>query len=194
MIIPNKATIAAMVSSHKATEPFPVVDNDVNTASQPSIPKETDSFVANRPGASSSLSSSIKRASKTFEKSDLPEGFFAASGGIASSLLAGRPIARSTVALSGDVPTRTNTIGPVAEENTAHSNTGHDLKEPAEAASFPNGYHFPPKHSFGQSTKTGLLAFWRYATTPVGFFVTLYGLNVVAWGGMLFLLLCNACK
>jgi len=26
------------------------------------------------------------------------------------------------------------------------------------------------------------------------FVVTIYGLNVVAWGGMLFLLLCNACK
>jgi hypothetical protein len=28
--------------------------------------------------------------------------------------------------------------------------------------------------------------------TPLGFFITIYGLNVVAWGGMLFLLLCNA--
>jgi hypothetical protein len=28
----------------------------------------------------------------------------------------------------------------------------------------------------------------------VGFVSTIYGLNIVAWGGMLFLLMCNACK
>lgn len=64
--------------------------------------------------------------------------------------------------------------------------------EPASAAPFPNGYHFPPKHSFGESLNLGTLAFWNYVLTPLGFFVTVYGLNVVAWGGMLFLLLCNA--
>ncbi|CAK7271955.1 hypothetical protein SEPCBS119000_004871 [Sporothrix epigloea] len=55
-----------------------------------------------------------------------------------------------------------------------------------------NGYHFPPKYSFGESARQGGVAFWHYFTTPVGFFVVLYGCNVVAWGGMLFLLLCNA--
>ena len=38
----------------------------------------------------------------------------------------------------------------------------------------------------------GLKAFWKWFLTPMGFVITLYGLNVVAWGGMLFLLLCNA--
>ncbi|OJJ01774.1 hypothetical protein ASPVEDRAFT_129594, partial [Aspergillus versicolor CBS 583.65] len=33
---------------------------------------------------------------------------------------------------------------------------------------------------------------WRWITTPKGFFITIYGLNIVAWGGMLFLLICNA--
>ncbi|KAI5804448.1 hypothetical protein EDC01DRAFT_627302 [Geopyxis carbonaria] len=41
-------------------------------------------------------------------------------------------------------------------------------------------------------TKTGLAAFWKWFTTPFGFVLTIYMLNVVAWGGMLFLLLCNA--
>jgi len=68
--------------------------------------------------------------------------------------------------------------------------------EPAAAAvaPFANGYHFPPKHSFGQSMKLGCIAFWNYFLTPLGFVITIYGLNVVAWGGMLFLLLCNACE
>lgn len=57
---------------------------------------------------------------------------------------------------------------------------------------FENGYHFPPKHTWKQSTAIFLKAFWKFFITPLGFLVTIYGLNVVAWGGMLFLLLCNA--
>ncbi|KAH8819075.1 hypothetical protein F5884DRAFT_1933 [Xylogone sp. PMI_703] len=57
---------------------------------------------------------------------------------------------------------------------------------------FDNGYQFPPKHTWKQSTAIFLKAFWKFFTTPLGFVVTIYGLNVVAWGGMLFLLLCNA--
>ncbi|GAB7353027.1 hypothetical protein MBLNU459_g3583t1 [Dothideomycetes sp. NU459] len=55
-----------------------------------------------------------------------------------------------------------------------------------------NGYIQPPKRPWTQSTLIGLRAFWKWVCTPVGFFITLYGLNVVAWGGMLFLLLCGA--
>ncbi|KAG8406911.1 hypothetical protein J3459_018548 [Metarhizium acridum] len=66
------------------------------------------------------------------------------------------------------------------------------VSEPASAAAFANGYHFPPKHTFCESAKLSALAFWHYLLTPMGFAVTVYGLNVVAWGGMLFLLLCDA--
>jgi hypothetical protein len=57
---------------------------------------------------------------------------------------------------------------------------------------FDNGYHFPPAYSALENTKFGVLSLWHYFLTPLGFFVVIYGLNVVAWGGMLFLLLCNA--
>ncbi|GAB7335012.1 hypothetical protein MBLNU13_g06874t1 [Cladosporium sp. NU13] len=46
--------------------------------------------------------------------------------------------------------------------------------------------------SWSLSLAIGLKAFWRWFLTPLGFLVTIYALNVVAWGGMLFLLLCNA--
>lgn len=59
-------------------------------------------------------------------------------------------------------------------------------------APFDNGYQFPPKHKWTESTLIGLEAFWKFFITPIGFLVVIYGLNVVAWGGMLFLLLCNA--
>lgn len=57
---------------------------------------------------------------------------------------------------------------------------------------FENGYHFPPKYSWQETTRQGLKSFWKFFLTPMGFFWTIYGLNIVAWGGMLFLLLCNA--
>ena len=64
--------------------------------------------------------------------------------------------------------------------------------EPATAEPFPNGYHFPPRRTALRSARRAGLATWNYATTVVGFLVVVYGLNIVAWGGMLFLLLCNA--
>lgn len=55
-----------------------------------------------------------------------------------------------------------------------------------------SGYIPPEKLPWTQSTLVGLKAFGKWFITPFGFLVTLYGLNVVAWGGMLFLLLCGA--
>jgi hypothetical protein len=57
---------------------------------------------------------------------------------------------------------------------------------------FDNGYEFPPKHTWQQDTVIGLKSFWKFTCTWLGFSIVVYGLNVVAWGGMLFLLLCNA--
>lgn len=109
---------------------------------------------------------------------------------------------RSTASVAQ--PPRPGAIRPMAEERHDKAKTaGSSLSqtttkpagksgEPPAAAPFANGYHFPPKHSLGQSTRLACVAFWNYFRTPLGFMVTIYGLNVVAWGGMLFLLLCNA--
>ena len=56
----------------------------------------------------------------------------------------------------------------------------------ARAGSHPQNYPGP------KSWSIGLKAFGKWAITPFGFLVTVYCLNVVAWGGMLFLLLCGA--
>ncbi|KAF2455776.1 hypothetical protein BDY21DRAFT_289005 [Lineolata rhizophorae] len=66
--------------------------------------------------------------------------------------------------------------------------------QPSVTSGTPNadGYIPPPKLPWTSSTAIGLRAFWRWFLTPLGFAITVYGLNVVAWGGMLFLLLCNA--
>ena len=60
------------------------------------------------------------------------------------------------------------------------------------SAPYPNGYQFPPKHTKLQATTIALRGFWKFLITPFGFLLTLYALNIVAWGGMLFLILCRA--
>ncbi|KAF1926745.1 uncharacterized protein M421DRAFT_422343 [Didymella exigua CBS 183.55] len=57
---------------------------------------------------------------------------------------------------------------------------------------YANGYMPPPKLPWTQSFMIGLKGFWKWFLTIPGFLITIYALNVVAWGGMLFLLLCNA--
>ncbi|UPX18385.1 uncharacterized protein EKO05_0008687 [Ascochyta rabiei] len=57
---------------------------------------------------------------------------------------------------------------------------------------YANGYIPPPKLPWTRSFTIGLKGFWKWFLTIPGFLITVYGLNVVAWGGMLFLLLCNA--
>ncbi|KAM0709710.1 hypothetical protein Q7P35_003750 [Cladosporium inversicolor] len=57
---------------------------------------------------------------------------------------------------------------------------------------YSTGWRPPPKLPWTKSWAIGLKAFGKWATTLFGFVVTVYCLNVVAWGGMLFLLLCGA--
>ena len=58
---------------------------------------------------------------------------------------------------------------------------------------YPNGYHFPAKKTWKEATLIGLKATAKFPFSSIlNFLITIYGLNVVAWGGMLFLLLCNA--
>ncbi|KAL1636419.1 hypothetical protein SLS58_009772 [Diplodia intermedia] len=49
-----------------------------------------------------------------------------------------------------------------------------------------------PKAPWTTVIKRGLIAAGRFVVTPTGFFITIYGLNVVAWGAMLFFLLLKA--
>lgn len=82
-----------------------------------------------------------------------------------------------------------------ATEQTYSAASSSDHTTPAgpdESGTYPNGYRFPAKHTWWQSTVIGSKAFGRFVLTPFGFLITLYGLNVVAWGAMIFFLLLNA--
>ena len=48
------------------------------------------------------------------------------------------------------------------------------------------------KHNWTETTRHALAAAWKFIYTPTGFLMTLYGLNIVAWGAMLFFLLLGA--
>ncbi|KAG7141021.1 hypothetical protein HYQ45_002270 [Verticillium longisporum] len=48
------------------------------------------------------------------------------------------------------------------------------------------------KAKWGPTIMNGLKAFWKFFITPSGFLITIYGLNIVAWGAMLFFLLLKA--
>ncbi|KAI9846080.1 MAG: hypothetical protein M1837_004336 [Sclerophora amabilis] len=103
------------------------------------------------------------------------------------------PTATHKSAEKGETPGNDEAIDLTQSESHVSTNS-HSSTDSGSASPpvYQNGYAPPPKHTWGQATSIGLRAFWKFFLTPLGFLVTLYGLNVVAWGGMLFLLLCNA--
>jgi Protein of unknown function (DUF2985) len=50
------------------------------------------------------------------------------------------------------------------------------------------------KHGWAETTRHGFTAAWKFVTTPTGYLMTVYGLNVVAWGAMFFFLLLGAAQ
>jgi hypothetical protein len=77
----------------------------------------------------------------------------------------------------------------------------HDEKDRAAPAKGPleplfehhktNEDHIAPKVSWADAFKKASIAAWRFILTPTGLFILVYGLNVIAWGAMLFFLLLN---
>lgn len=88
------------------------------------------------------------------------------------------------------VPTSSET--KTAADTPGSTTAGPPPIVPDETGMYPNGYRFPPKHTWKESTIIGLKAFGGFILTPFGFIVTIYGLNVVAWGAMIFFVLLNA--
>ncbi|KAL8973253.1 MAG: hypothetical protein Q9197_002438 [Variospora fuerteventurae] len=74
-------------------------------------------------------------------------------------------------------------------EEKPHPTPSPEAAGPDAEGVYPNGYKFPPKHTWSEAILIGLKGFWKFTLTPLGFLIVIYGLNVVAWGGMLFLLL-----
>ena len=112
-----------------------------------------------------------------------------------------RPVKRNS-ALPKKFLDPTDTVKPpiatttTTKPTTSSSQTSKEITPAGPDANgvYPTGYKFPPKHTWGEATVIGLKAFWKFTLTPFGFLIVIYGLNVVAWGGMLFLLLIGGGK
>lgn len=76
--------------------------------------------------------------------------------------------------------------------STEHRDIGRTFVASSESIPSPSSKRPRIKVTWTRSTIIGLRAFWKWFLTTFGFLVTVYALNVVAWGGMLFLLLLNA--
>ena len=156
----------------------------------------------------SNASPIIQRLSQEFEDSRLPEGFVAVASDVASSILSvntqpdGQTLAEDGVRTADHAEKQSTSVEeprlsdagnttPVQSSEEA-ALTAPDPRSAASTEPFDNGYHFPPKFTWTEATLQGLKVSWAFFITPMGCFWTIYGLLVVAWGGMIFLLLCNA--
>ncbi|KAK6515395.1 hypothetical protein TWF506_007731 [Arthrobotrys conoides] len=168
----------------------------------------------NRP-RSNSLAQSIRRASMTLMDAQVPSGFFQVAGEISAQSRTMTDMEKDDKAHAKRIEMiRRNTIteedpnAPERPERTVQENSRFLDKETGSSSSEPDerriltpeeiaaGVLYPGEEEVKltkwQATKKFLVAFWRWFLTPMGFLITLYFLLVVAWGGMIFLLLCNA--
>ncbi|KAJ3478774.1 hypothetical protein NLG97_g8485 [Lecanicillium saksenae] len=91
---------------------------------------------------------------------------------------------------------------PVLVAETDAQDTAHDETAPKPKEHHHHRRHHLWHHSHGQghgkkadvgpTIMHGLAAFWKFFITPAGFLITIYCLNIVAWGAMLFFLLLKA--
>ncbi|KAF2834471.1 hypothetical protein M501DRAFT_1009612 [Patellaria atrata CBS 101060] len=117
--------------------------------------------------------------------------------GINSSMMGTEPFPKLEEEEADSTPMKSETYGKPWDENAgeAFQEASGAPPKPLEENELPvysNGYVPPPKLPWATSTAIGLRAFWHWFLTIPGFLITLYGLNIVAWGGMLFLLLVGA--
>ncbi|KAJ5098380.1 hypothetical protein N7532_005381 [Penicillium argentinense] len=102
------------------------------------------------------------------------------------------------------VKTQDMVVGQMVRRATApaidlqSSEAGRLMDESSEMPHVPQLEHIEthrnehmPKLSWRSLCKKISTAVWRFICTPTGLFITIYGLNVVAWGAMLFFLLLN---
>ena len=89
----------------------------------------------------------------------------------------------------GEKPASKHVSIPLTMSNTIESVQSSSAIGPNDAGEYPNGYIFPKKHNWKQSFAIFGKAFWKFFCTVKGFLITVYGLNVVAWGAMIFFLL-----
>ncbi|QSS64467.1 hypothetical protein I7I51_01535, partial [Histoplasma capsulatum] len=114
------------------------------------------------------------------------------SGNDTITITGGKYMKQGDDCISRQSTERPLTLSVKSAIDTKSAQAASPPRIPDETGTYPNGYRFPPKHTWSQATIIGLKAFGRFVITPFGLLVTVYGLNIVAWGAMIFFLLLNA--
>jgi hypothetical protein len=112
----------------------------------------------------------------------------------------GTPIAAGPIPMGRlDTATSLERVQTVADKSETDMDpiplTSHptvlDL-ERTETGTYPNGYKFPPKHTWKEATAIGFRAFLNFTFRSwFGFLIVFYCVQIVGWGGMIFILLCT---
>jgi hypothetical protein len=80
-----------------------------------------------------------------------------------------------------------------AHENAAVEERQYDGPRPAQRQpTLKEQAHSDEKHGWSETTQNGLKEAWKFVSFPTGLLMTIYGLNIVAWGAILFFLLLGA--
>ncbi|KAI5275501.1 hypothetical protein E4T47_01467 [Aureobasidium subglaciale] len=88
----------------------------------------------------------------------------------------------------------TNTSISPSEPRTSTDKNARSELNGAQSPAYDPQTHDLEKHKvpWSVAAKHGFQAAWKFISTPTGFLITIYGLNVVAWGAMLFFLILKA--
>ncbi|KAI1868923.1 hypothetical protein JX265_006902 [Neoarthrinium moseri] len=91
-------------------------------------------------------------------------------------------------------------LGPVLSKTTSRyepsrvpgslsDDDEHHARPPRRRQTLLEMQNDEPTVGFGPTIANGLKAYWKFLRTPAGILITIYFLNIVAWGAMLFFLL-----
>ncbi|KAL5117640.1 hypothetical protein ACEQ8H_004533 [Pleosporales sp. CAS-2024a] len=83
-------------------------------------------------------------------------------------------------------------LSPVSHQPEKQPQQGGPRHIVDRTHSFGEKQHGGVKEGWATTILNGLKAFWKFFKTPSGFCITIYFLNIVAWGAMLFFLLLKA--
>lgn len=136
----------------------------------------------------SAANKTLEAANNVLEKDPLPSMWVASGTAIAHAPnvteLREAETGGPNIEFNAGRSVRTATFQSLREKGRANTQL-QDVPELEQQAT-PHGHHHhhhpQPKVPWHVAVKHGFVAFWKFFSHPTGFFITIYGLNVVAWG------------
>lgn len=137
----------------------------------------------------SAAAKTLEAASNVLDKDPLPSMWVASGTAIAHAPnvteLEEEETEGPNIEFIGGRSVRTATFQSLREKGRANSRLAalSESAEPDHATPHSRAHRYKPKVPWYVAAKHGCIAFWRFFSHPTGFIITIYGLNIVAWGG-----------